>query len=50
MEGVSRALPKNADYSQVLPLAVESRSRRRTFSPNNGQTFTSDGNNIIRNL
>ena len=48
MEGVSRALPKNADYSQVLPLAVESRSRRRTFFPNNGQTFTSDGNNIIR--
>ena len=48
MEGISRALPKNADYSQVLPLAVESRSRRRTFFPNNGQQFTSDGNNIIR--
>tara|TARA_Y100001937_G_scaffold127122_1_gene198344 strand:+ start:537 stop:1976 length:1440 start_codon:yes stop_codon:yes gene_type:complete len=41
-------LPSNADYTKVLPLAVESRSRRRTFFPVNGQSFTSDGNNIIR--
>ena len=41
-------LPSNVDYTKVLPLAVESRSRRRTFFPTNGQTFSSDGNNIIR--
>ena len=41
-------MPSNADYTKVLPLAVESRSRRRTFFPVNGQSFTSDGNNIIR--
>jgi hypothetical protein len=41
-------LPSNVDYTKVLPLAVESRSRRRTFFPVNGQAFTSDGNNIIR--
>ncbi len=41
-------LPSNADYTKVLPLAVESRSRRRTFFPTNGQSFTSNGNNIIR--
>tara|TARA_R110000787_G_scaffold87545_1_gene186517 strand:+ start:56 stop:1492 length:1437 start_codon:yes stop_codon:yes gene_type:complete len=43
-----RSLPSTVDYSRVLPLAVESRSRRRTFFPNNGQNFSSDGNNIIR--
>ena len=41
-------LPSNADYTKVLPLAVESRSRGRTFFPTNGQSFTSNGNNIIR--
>ena len=46
MEG--RTLPSNVDYSKVLPLAVESRSRRRSFFPVNGQTFSSQGNNIIR--
>ena len=43
-----RVLPKTLDYTDVLPLAVESRSRRRTFFPINGQKFTSDGANIIR--
>jgi hypothetical protein len=45
---MARVLPKTLDYSDVLPLAVESRSRRRTFFPINGQTFTSDGANILR--
>ena len=44
----SRVLPKTLDYTDVLPLAVESRSRRRTFFPINGQTFNSNGANIIR--
>ena len=43
-----RVLPSNVDYTKILPLAVESRSRRRSFFPTNGQSFTSDGNNIIR--
>lgn len=43
-----RVLPSNVDYTKILPLAVESRSRRRSFFPTNGQTFTSDGNNIVR--
>jgi len=46
MEG--RVLPRTLDYTDVLPLAVESRSRRRTFFPINGQTFQSGGANIIR--
>jgi hypothetical protein len=45
---VERVLPKTIDYTDVLPLAVESRSRRRTFFPTNGATFNSNGNNIIR--
>tara|TARA_R100000655_G_scaffold106006_1_gene154802 strand:- start:1127 stop:2569 length:1443 start_codon:yes stop_codon:yes gene_type:complete len=43
-----RVLPSNVDYTKILPLAVESRSRRRSFFPTNGQSFTSNGNNIIR--
>ena len=43
-----RVLPRTLDYTDVLPLAVESRSRRRTFFPINGQTFSSGGANIIR--
>ena len=45
---MERVLPKTLDYTDVLPLAVESRSRRRTFFPTNGATFTSTGANIIR--
>ncbi len=45
---MERVLPKTLDYTDVLPLAVESRARRRTFFPVNGQSFTSDGANIIR--
>jgi len=43
-----RVLPSNVDYTKILPLAVESRSRRRSFFPTNGQQFASGGNNIIR--
>jgi hypothetical protein len=45
---MERVLPKTLDYTDVLPLAVESRARRRTFFPVNGQSFASDGANIIR--
>ena len=45
---VERVLPKTLDYTDVLPLAVESKSRRRTFFPTNGATFVSDAANIIR--
>jgi hypothetical protein len=45
---VERVLPKTLDYTDVLPLAVESKSRRRTFFPNNGNSFSTGGNNIIR--
>tara|TARA_R110002020_G_scaffold435602_1_gene645782 strand:- start:265 stop:1692 length:1428 start_codon:yes stop_codon:yes gene_type:complete len=45
---MERVLPKTIDYTDVLPLAVESKSRRRTFFPTNGQAFTDNTNNIIR--
>jgi hypothetical protein len=45
---MERVLPKTLDYTDVLPLAVESRARRRTFFPINGQKFSSGGANIIR--
>ena len=45
---MDRVLPSNVDYTKILPLAVESRSHRRSFFPTNGQKFQSDGNNIIR--
>lgn len=43
-----RVLPQSVDYTKILPLAVESRSRRRSFFPTNGQSFSSSANNIIR--
>ena len=46
MEG--RVLPRNANYMDHLPLAIPSQSKRRTFFPVNGQSFTATGNNIIR--
>ena len=45
---MERVLPKTIDYTDVLPLAVESKSRRRTFFPTNGATFQDDTNNIVR--
>ena len=43
-----RMLPRNADYRSVLPSAMHSEVRQRTFFPTNGQTFTDNGNNIMR--
>lgn len=43
-----RVLPRNANYMEHLPLAMSSQSKRRTFFPVNGQSFTATGNNIIR--
>lgn len=35
------------DYTKILPMAVESRVRRRAFVPSNGASFVTDQNNII---
>ena len=35
------------DYTKILPMAVESRVRRRGFVPSNGASFVSNTNNII---
>jgi len=43
-----RVLPRNANYMDHLPLAMSSKTKRRTFFPVNGQSFTATGNNIIR--
>lgn len=41
-------LPRNANYMTHLPLAMTSMSKRRTYFPTNGNSFTATGNNIIR--
>tara|TARA_R100001129_G_scaffold75289_1_gene51447 strand:- start:228 stop:1679 length:1452 start_codon:yes stop_codon:yes gene_type:complete len=41
-------VPEQINYTKILPLAVESRARRRSFLPTNGQLFNSAQNNIIR--
>jgi hypothetical protein len=43
-----RKLPRNANYMDILPKAISSKSKRRTYFPVNGQSFTATGNNIIR--
>ena len=43
-----RVLPRNANYMDHLPLAMSSKTKRRTFFPVNGQSSTATGNNIIR--
>tara|TARA_R110002126_G_scaffold18542_1_gene70837 strand:+ start:10004 stop:11455 length:1452 start_codon:yes stop_codon:yes gene_type:complete len=45
MEG---AAPRSVNYADTLPLAVASTQNRRSFFPQNGQTFTDTGSNIIR--
>lgn len=46
---MERALPSSIDYTKILPIAAGNpRVMRRTFLPVNGQTFTAEGNNIIR--
>lgn len=41
------SIPDSIDYTSILPMAVESRVRRRGFVPSNGASFVSDQNNII---
>ena len=41
------SIPDSIDYTSILPMAVESRVRRRGFVPSNGASFTSTQNNII---
>eukprot|EP01051_Picozoa_sp_SAG22_P007134 SAG22_NODE_492_length_9824_cov_12.256864_5_plen_214_part_00 len=41
-------VPKQLNYADVLPVAIESRSNKRTFEPTNGNSFSPSGNKIIR--
>ena len=41
------SIPNSIDYTSILPMAVESRVRRRGFVPSNGASFVSTQNNII---
>lgn len=46
---MERALPASIDYTKILPIAAGNpRAMRRTYLPVNGQTFTAQGNNIVR--
>jgi hypothetical protein len=46
---MERVAPRQVNYDNILPLAIESRSNRREFLPVNGQTFSnSNGATIIR--
>ena len=37
------AVPKQLNYADVLPVAIESRSNKRTFEPTNGTNIKSVG-------
>ena len=41
------SVPASIDYTSILPMAVESRVRRRGYVPSNGASFVSNQNNII---
>jgi len=41
------SVANSIDYTSILPMAVESRVRRRGFVPSNGASFVSNQNNII---
>jgi hypothetical protein len=46
---MNRVAPKQVNYDNILPLAIESRSNRREFLPVNGQTFSNtNGATICR--
>lgn len=45
---MSEAAPRSVNYADTLPLAVSSTQNRRSYFPQNGQSFTDDGSNIIR--
>eukprot|EP01050_Picozoa_sp_SAG11_P011926 SAG11_NODE_1296_length_5271_cov_7.677688_5_plen_463_part_00 len=42
------AAPRSVNYADTLPLAVASTQNRRSFFPQNGQSFTDTSSNIIR--
>ena len=41
------SMVESINYTSILPMAVESRVRRRGFVPSNGASFVSNQNNII---
>ena len=45
---MERITPNSLNYDNILPLAIESRSNRREFRANNGQTFSPLNTNHIR--
>lgn len=46
---MERVAPRQVNYDNILPLAIESRSNRREFLPVNGQSFSnSNGATIVR--
>lgn len=43
------SLPSSIDYTKILPVAAGNpRAMRRNYFPINGQSFTANGNNIVR--
>ena len=42
------AAPQSVNYANTLPLATTASQNRRSFYPQNGQSFTDTGSNIIR--
>ena len=44
---INMSVVDSINYTSILPMAVESRVRRRGFVPRNGASFVSDQNNII---
>ena len=48
-KNMERVAPPALNYDNILPLAIESRSNRRSFVPTNGATFSNDtGATVIR--
>ena len=43
-----QVVPQQLNYSSALPIAIESRSNRRLFYPNNGTVFSPTGTRQIR--
>ena len=42
------AAPNSVNYSDQLPLGIESKSQRKLFFPSTGDQYSGDGNNICR--
>ena len=45
---MAQAVPKQLNYADVLPVAIESCSNKRTFEPTNGTKFSPASTNVIR--